>query len=519
MRLTQLLHSSGPMHTAVPVRHRNENTLLAHTGCALVLCTFALLTWALPTFGHDTPRIRSGDDRHASPQEAWQISTRNMVNPDPLSDYVALHWHYVVKGEPKKSIQGSVGGWPQCIADGYDSETDTYSRWAKKVGDSWQCYDKGTNTPSDLSSDPPADQDSPADDTTADQDPPDDTSTDQDPPDDDTPADQNPPDDTSTNTPADQNPPQDAPADTPTNPPANQDAPADTPTNQDPPANQDPPTNQNSPANPPANQDPPADAPTNQDPPVNQNSPADAPANQDPPADAPTNQDPPTNQNSPANTPSDDSDGAVDSTKPDPPASTDATLSGLTLSGYNGLTPSGSISIGPFNPTTTSYTASVASNVDYILLNPVVNHAGANYYIPGGGLVSLADGSNVISIKVTAEDGSTFQTYTVTVTRGAGKRLASQPDQPQLYQNTPNPFNSQTIISYFLQQRGLARLEIFALNGQRVAVLSEGQHQAGQHRFHWNGRDDAGRALASGIYLYRLMTTEGVLTRKLTLLQ
>lgn len=70
-----------------------------------------------------------------------------------------------------------------------------------------------------------------------------------------------------------------------------------------------------------------------------------------------------------------------------------------------------------------------------------------------------------------------------------------------------------------LQQSGLVRLEIFALNGQRVALLSEGQQPAGHHRFHWNDRDDAGRALASGIYLYRLMTAEGTLTRKLILLQ
>ena len=186
------------------------------------------------------------------------------------------------------------------------------------------------------------------------------------------------------------------------------------------------------------------------------------------------------------------------------------------------MTPFGStsISIGTFNPATTSYSTSVDSDMAYILVNPVVNHAGASLPIPDGSLiVVLSDGSNVISIKVTAEDGSTSQTYTVTVTRGAGKRLASQTDQPQLYQNAPNPFNSQTVISYFLQQPSLARLEIFALNGQRVAVLSEGQQQAGHYRFHWNGRDDAGRALASGIYIYRLMTAEGTLTRKLTLLQ
>ncbi len=99
------------------------------------------------------------------------------------------------------------------------------------------------------------------------------------------------------------------------------------------------------------------------------------------------------------------------------------------------------------------------------------------------------------------------------------QELIGLPDGPQLRQNAPNPFNSQTVISYFLLAPGPARLELFALTGQRVAVLSRGQQKAGRHRLHWDGRDDEGRPLASGIYLYRLVTDEGIRTRKLTLLR
>ncbi len=101
---------------------------------------------------------------------------------------------------------------------------------------------------------------------------------------------------------------------------------------------------------------------------------------------------------------------------------------------------------------------------------------------------------------------------------GGGKRVAL-PDSPQLAQNAPNPFNSQTVFSYFLPAPGLARVEVFALTGQRVAVLHQGPQQAGYHRLHWDGRDDAGRSVASGLYLYRLVTDEAVLTRKLLLLR
>ena len=102
---------------------------------------------------------------------------------------------------------------------------------------------------------------------------------------------------------------------------------------------------------------------------------------------------------------------------------------------------------------------------------------------------------------------------------GGGKRVAL-PDSPQLAQNAPNPFNSQTVFAYFLPAPGPAHLEVFTLTGQRVAVLHQGQQQqVGYHRLRWNGHDDAGRPVASGMYLYRLVTNEVVLTRKLILLR
>ena len=93
------------------------------------------------------------------------------------------------------------------------------------------------------------------------------------------------------------------------------------------------------------------------------------------------------------------------------------------------------------------------------------------------------------------------------------------PDGPPLQQNAPNPFNSETVIPWFLLQDGPARLEVYALTGQRVAVLYEGPKKAGFHLRHWDGRDDQGRLLASGVYLYRLVTADGAKTRKLTLLR
>ena len=99
------------------------------------------------------------------------------------------------------------------------------------------------------------------------------------------------------------------------------------------------------------------------------------------------------------------------------------------------------------------------------------------------------------------------------------REMFDLPSGPQLYPNAPNPFNRETVLSWLLLRPGAVRLEVFALNGQRLVTLWQGPQQAGYHLLHWDGRDDGGRPLASGIYLYRLVTGEEVLTRKLTLLR
>ncbi len=99
------------------------------------------------------------------------------------------------------------------------------------------------------------------------------------------------------------------------------------------------------------------------------------------------------------------------------------------------------------------------------------------------------------------------------------QEMLGLPAGPELQQNWPNPFNSETVISWFLRRPGPVRLEVFSLTGQRVAVPWQGPLRTGYHRLHWGGRDGEGRPLASGVYLFRLVTGETVLTRRLTLLR
>ncbi len=89
----------------------------------------------------------------------------------------------------------------------------------------------------------------------------------------------------------------------------------------------------------------------------------------------------------------------------------------------------------------------------------------------------------------------------------------------RLQQNVPNPFNPTTAITYELTASGHVRLEVFGVNGQRVATLVNGHRRAGKSVYHWDGRDDEGNRVASGVYVYRLRAAGNTITRKMVLLK
>ena len=91
------------------------------------------------------------------------------------------------------------------------------------------------------------------------------------------------------------------------------------------------------------------------------------------------------------------------------------------------------------------------------------------------------------------------------------------PEQFSLGQNYPNPFNPSTIIPYQLPAPAQVRLEVFNLLGQRIATLVNEVRPPGFHVARWDGTDGVGRAVAAGLYLYRLQSGQGVATRRMVL--
>jgi len=103
-------------------------------------------------------------------------------------------------------------------------------------------------------------------------------------------------------------------------------------------------------------------------------------------------------------------------------------------------------------------------------------------------------------------------------------QTSSQNDLPetgsiQLHQNTPNPFNPTTTISFSIPNESKVDLSIYNIKGQKIKQLISDQLSAGQHSVVWNGKDDNGKSVSSGIYFYKLKTANFEKTKKMILMK
>jgi len=118
------------------------------------------------------------------------------------------------------------------------------------------------------------------------------------------------------------------------------------------------------------------------------------------------------------------------------------------------------------------------------------------------------------------------QTYFTTVLAlvhfGVTQGVAATDPVPavsRLAQNYPNPFNAATCIEFSREQPGKVELGIFNPLGQQVRTLCNESGPAGKGALYWDGRDDQGRLVPSGIYFYRLHQSGGQQTRSMLLVK
>ncbi len=146
--------------------------------------------------------------------------------------------------------------------------------------------------------------------------------------------------------------------------------------------------------------------------------------------------------------------------------------------------------------------------------------------------VTIPPGFDILGLNAISDDGKimaglgqdtafpfTYRSFMIYV--GDAALGANAPStQFQIGQNYPNPFNPSTTIPVTMSRSGSVRLDIYNVNGQRVRHLHNGDLPAGMHHFSWNGVDDGGGVVASGVYFARLTDPAGAsMTRRMVLLK
>lgn len=101
----------------------------------------------------------------------------------------------------------------------------------------------------------------------------------------------------------------------------------------------------------------------------------------------------------------------------------------------------------------------------------------------------------------------------------SGKHITGIPKVYQLFQNYPNPFNPETQIRYDLPASGHVKLTVYNVLGQKVKVLVDEVQDAGYKSVIWDGKDNSGKDVASGIYFFKIEAQNFDKTKKMVLLK
>jgi hypothetical protein len=130
----------------------------------------------------------------------------------------------------------------------------------------------------------------------------------------------------------------------------------------------------------------------------------------------------------------------------------------------------------------------------------------------------MAMGSYNCSIMV--DDGyGNITEIPVTLEVGETSNEGNLPAVTKLGSNYPNPFNPETTINFSLKEAGHVNLEVYNIKGQRVTTLVNEEMSAGHHNVVWNGRDERGNQVSSGVYFFRMSNDRYTSTRKMILMK
>jgi hypothetical protein len=106
-----------------------------------------------------------------------------------------------------------------------------------------------------------------------------------------------------------------------------------------------------------------------------------------------------------------------------------------------------------------------------------------------------------------------------TSTNVDNQQPALTPEEYKLRQNYPNPFNPETTISFELPKTSVVSLIIYDILGREIKTIVSEQVSAGLHGYIWDGKNNAGNQVKSGVYIYRLQTGDFAISKKMILIR
>ena len=136
--------------------------------------------------------------------------------------------------------------------------------------------------------------------------------------------------------------------------------------------------------------------------------------------------------------------------------------------------------------------------------------------------VVIETGSQVKTLLTSQIDSITFSWRTnraMLMTGTENEKKIDKPDHFTLSQNYPNPFNPTTRINCYIPSTGKVRVRIFNINGSLIKEIYAGEKEKGQHVFMWDGKNNHGSQVASGVYLFNIRFDNLQSTKKIILLK
>ncbi len=117
------------------------------------------------------------------------------------------------------------------------------------------------------------------------------------------------------------------------------------------------------------------------------------------------------------------------------------------------------------------------------------------------------------------EENDMMRPYEVVEPPSAKAAPKAVPTRFALNQNYPNPFNPETNISFYIPEKSEVNLTVYNILGQKVRTLVDGPLESGPHTVTWNGKNESGSMVASGIYFYKLNAGDNTVTKKMSMLK